>query len=537
MRAPGMSCAAVGVSDAGRQRAVNEDRFHVDAERGVFVVVDGVGGQAAGGRAADTALDVIRARMAGDGSGDLPARLREAIAAANNEIHRQAASRAEWQGMACVLTVAVLDGARLVVGHVGDTRLYKVRGGTLTKITSDHSPVGEREDAGEIAELDAMRHPRRHEVYRDVGSEAHAPGDEGFIEIRETTWEPDAALLLCSDGLTDLVPADVIRRTIERGKGRPRHVAEALVQAANDAGGRDNVTVVYVEGPRFAASTVLDADGEARPRFAMLQVTAGLMVAAVLAAGWRASGYAVPAVLSGALAPASTGVIVVAPGESIAAALAGAAPGATVQVEPGEYRERLTLRSGVRLLSRVSRAAVLRLPDTASEADVAVTAVDITGAELSGFTIVGDAATPLGTGVLVRAAGVRLFDLDVSGASDAAIDLGPGGDVVLAASDIHGNPGAALAVRGDAAARIRHNEFRGQGGDEALAPIVLELGAQPLFRSNVFRDVDPRSFALADEAARAEFTKANVFPDVSPAVASAPAAAAAPRASSRGRRR
>lgn len=528
---PDTTCAAAGVSDAGRQRTVNEDRFHVDAERGVFVVVDGVGGQAAGGRAADIALDVIRARMAGDG-GDLPARLREVIAAANNEIYRQAASRSEWHGMACVLTVAVIDRARLVVGHVGDTRLYKVRDGALVKITSDHSPVGEREDAGEIGEFDAMRHPRRHEVYRDVGSEPHEPGDGGFIEIRETAWEPDAALLLCSDGLTDLVPADVIRRTIAQGMGHPRLVAETLVRAANDAGGRDNVTVVYVEGPAFAQAST----GEA-PRRAMLRATAALLVATVLAAGWRASGYAVPAVLSGALAPDATGVIVVTPGESIAAALAGAAPGATVQVEPGEYRERLTLRSGVRLLSRVSRAAVLRLPDTASEADVAVTAADVTGAELSGFTIVGDEVTPLGTGVLVRAAGVRLFDLDVSGASDAAVDLGPGGDVVLAASDIHDNPGAALAVRGDATARIRHNEFRGHAaGDEAPVSIVLELGAQPLFRSNVFRDVDPRSVATLDDAARAELAKANVFPDVRPAAApSAPSAP--PAASSRGRRR
>lgn len=527
---PRTTCAAAGVSDAGRQRAVNEDRFHVDAERGMFVVVDGVGGQAAGGRAADIALDVLRARL-GAGTGEWPARLREAIAAANNEVYRQAASRPEWRGMACVLTVAVLDGPRLVAGHVGDTRLYTLRGATLAKITSDHSPVGEREDAGEIAEQEAMRHPRRHEVYRDVGSEPHGPDDPGFVEIRETAWAPDAALLLCSDGLTDLVPADEIQRTIARFAGRPAQVADALVRAANDAGGRDNVTVVYVEGPAFAAPAPARA---ARPRRLVLQLASVLLVAALLAAGWRASGDAVPALLSAALAPTPAALIVVAPGDSIAAALAAAAPGATVQVEPGEYRERLTLRSGVRLLSRVSRAAVLRLPDTASETDVAVTAVDVTGAELSGFTIVGDAATPLGTGVLVRAAGVRLFDLDVSGAADVAIDLGPGGEVVLAASDVHDNRGVALAVRGDAAAHIRHNQFRGHApGDEAPAAIVLELGAQPLFHSNVFRDVDPQSIALPDAAARASLARANLFPDVRPS----PPAPAAPPAPGRGRRR
>lgn len=532
MRAAEETCTAAGVSDAGRQRLVNEDRCYVDARRGVFIVVDGVGGQAAGGRAADTALDVVRTRLTA-GAGDLASRLREAITAANNEIYRQAALRPEWQGMACVLTAAVIDGARLVVGHVGDTRLYTLRSGALTKITSDHSPVGEREDAGEIAEFEAMRHPRRNEVYRDVGSEPHGPDDPGFIEVREVSWQPDAALLLCSDGLTDLVPADEIRRTLARHAGRPQQAAEALVRAANDAGGRDNVTIVYVEGPAFARASAGDrASGPASGRAALL--VAAAVLAAVLAAGWRASGYAVPAVLSAALVPAPAGVIVVNPGESLAAALAAAPPGATIHVEPGEYRERLTLRSGVRLLSRVSRGAVLRLPDTASEADVAVTAVDVIGAELSGFTIVGDAATPLGTGVLVRSAGVRLFDLDVSGAADAAIDLGPGGEVVLAASDVHDNPGVALAVRADAAARIRHNEFRGNGAsDEGRPPIALEPGAQPHFRSNVFRDVDPHSLAGLDDAARAALAQANVFTHVPLAPATTAPAAAAPR----GRRR
>jgi len=112
--------------------------------------------------------------------------------------------------MACVLTVAVVDGERAVIGHVGDTRLYKLRAGAMQKITPDHSPVGEREDSGELSEAEAMRHPRRNEVFRDVGSELHEVGDPDLIDVRETTWEPDAALLLCSDGLTDLVPAGTI---------------------------------------------------------------------------------------------------------------------------------------------------------------------------------------------------------------------------------------------------------------------------------------------------------------------------------------
>ena len=249
-----MTLRAAGATDVGVQRDVNEDRYLSDPDRGIFTVIDGVGGQAAGGRAADTALDVIRARLT-NGNGAVPNRIREAITLANNEVHRQAASRPEWRGMACVLTAVMIDGDRAVIGHVGDTRLYKLRGGKIQKLTPDHSPVGEREDSGEISELDAMRHPRRNEVYRDVGSEPHEVGDSDFVDVRDTPMEPDAALLLCSDGLTDLVASDEIQRVVRQHAGKPDEVTRALVKAANDAGGKDNITVVYVEGERFADET------------------------------------------------------------------------------------------------------------------------------------------------------------------------------------------------------------------------------------------------------------------------------------------
>ena len=97
-----------------------------------------------------------------------------------------------------------------------------------------------------------MRHPRRNEVYRDVGSEPHQPDDPEFVDLQQIAFEPDAALLLCSDGLSDLVAP---RRSTASSSGSPairEAVVRALVEAANDAGGRDNITVVYVEGERFA---------------------------------------------------------------------------------------------------------------------------------------------------------------------------------------------------------------------------------------------------------------------------------------------
>ena len=244
---------AAGNTDPGLLRDVNEDRFHLDLARGLFMVVDGVGGQAAGGKAADTAVSLLRARLERE-TGPVPDRLREAITVANNEIHRLAGLRPEWSGMACVLTVAVVEEGRATIAHVGDTRLYKLRGDRLEKVTRDHSPVGEREDAGEISELEAMNHPRRNEVYRDVGSEPHKARDPEFIDVHAISFESDAALLLCSDGLTDVVDSSSIQRVVTQWAGHPQQVVDALIEAANAAGGKDNVTVVYVEGELFAAT-------------------------------------------------------------------------------------------------------------------------------------------------------------------------------------------------------------------------------------------------------------------------------------------
>ena len=173
---------AAAASDRGRMRTGNEDRHHVDADRGVFLVVDGVGGHAAGEVAAAIAVDVITQRLERP-IGTPAQRVREAIALANNEILRQAERSPAHAGMTCVLTLALLTEDQLTIGHVGDSRLYKVTRDGLRKLTHDHSPIGEREDAQEISEAEAMRHPRRSEVFRDVGSAFHEPDDPDFIEL------------------------------------------------------------------------------------------------------------------------------------------------------------------------------------------------------------------------------------------------------------------------------------------------------------------------------------------------------------------
>ena len=339
-----------GDTHPGLQREVNEDRFHVDVARGLAMVIDGVGGQAAGGKAADIAVSVLRDRLERE-TGPIASRLREAIAAANNEIHRLAGLRAEWNGMACVLTAAVIRSGRAVVGHVGDTRLYKLRSGRIEKVTRDHSPVGEREDARELSELDAMQHPRRNEVYRDVGSEPHEPGDSDFIDIQEVPFEPDAALLLCSDGLTDLVDSSSINAIVARWAGRPQHVVKALIDAANAAGGKDNVTAVYVEGERFATLPRVEPPPseteitrplgpvDPPPRHRAVRFANIALIAAVILLTFVPSDIVSPPAPApeGATLAADQGRVVVRSTESIAQALERATPGTTIVVEPGEY--------------------------------------------------------------------------------------------------------------------------------------------------------------------------------------------------------
>src|SRR5262249_28548935 len=167
---------AAADTNAGLQRDVNEDRIHVDLTRGLFLVIDGVGGHAAGGKAADIALTTVRSRLERE-AGPVVHPVRGANAMPNHESQRAAASRPEWTGMACVLTVVAVHDMRAVVGHVGHTRLYKLRYDRIDKVTRDHSPIGEREDSNELSELEAMHHPRRNEVYRDVGSDLHQPDD------------------------------------------------------------------------------------------------------------------------------------------------------------------------------------------------------------------------------------------------------------------------------------------------------------------------------------------------------------------------
>ena len=263
----------VGVAtDPGLHRTNNEDRVYADDTHGIYMVADGLGGHAAGEKAAQTAVEVI-ARELQPGAGGLEDRVRRAIILANNEIFQLARENEPWHGMACVLTLAVVRNDVVTMGHVGDSRLYLVWNGTIRKLTSDHSPVGEREDQGELTEVEAMAHPRRHEIFRDVGSRLREPDDTDFVDVKSFPFHPAAALLISSDGLSDALTSAEINAIVEEYDGDPAAIAQALVDAANQEGGKDNVSVVFIAGPEFlGAHSPAMADARNRQSITRMRV-------------------------------------------------------------------------------------------------------------------------------------------------------------------------------------------------------------------------------------------------------------------------
>jgi PPM family protein phosphatase len=468
---------SAGASDPGRVRRNNEDALHLDPERGIFLVVDGIGGQAAGEKAAEIAVSRIRGRLERQ-TGTTEQRIREAIAMANNEILRAARENAEWEGMACVLTVAVLEEATAVIGHVGDSRLYLIRRGEIIKVTHDHSPVGQREDQGELTEPEAMRHPRRNEVFRDVGSEEHTPDDPGFIEVTRVAFDADAALLICSDGLSDQVPSAAIREAVERRAGDPELAVKELIAAANEAGGKDNVTVVLVEGEDFKAPAAVV--GEPRSAGVLPWLLLLVVVAALAGAGGYYAGHvtAHPPVVT---APGPR-VLVAGSGAqfaTIAAALADAHPGDTIEVLPGEYREEVRLSDRITLRSRVPLEASLRAP--ALSDGPAVIAESVHNARLTGFRLVGDPQLPLSAGIVLNNSGVEIDNVEVHGAG-IGIQVRGGSGSSLSASTVEDCLAEGILITGGASPWISHNIFRRNKG----AGLAARDGARPLLRDNIF---------------------------------------------------
>jgi serine/threonine protein phosphatase PrpC len=521
--APG-TLGAAWRSDTGRVRDNNEDLPIVDPSRGVFGVVDGVGGSAAGEVAAAVAREVILHRLSRP-LGTAAERVREAIALANNEIFRRAERSTDLRGMTCVVTLAIVAGDVLTVGHVGDSRLYAIGPDGLRKLTHDHSPVGEREDARELSELDAMRHPRRNELYRDVGGALHDKDEAGFVEVIEVPWRADLALVACTDGLTDMVPSAAIERIVRQHAGRPQQVANALVDAANAAGGADNVTVVYAEGAAFAtsararalASDVDTADlpgPHARATAPPGALRRSWRLAAKGAAwvfGSRTTWFAL-GTLAGVLAtlglvaragdpaPVPPRTLVVgggAPGAypDVATALRAARPGDVVSLEPGVYAERIVVPEGVDLVARVPRTVTVRRPAGASGPWVAITAAGVEGGRLAGLRLESTPDAPIDVGVRVAGQGRTLEMLDIVGPVQAGVEVSASSSVVLQGSVIEA-PGVAVRLEEGAHATLSQNIIT-RAARARTAPVSLAGSAELTLARNVFSGFGP---AIVDGA-------------------------------------
>lgn len=492
------------ISDLGLRRTTNEDRVFADDARGIFLVVDGLGGHAAGEVAAETAVHVIEERMRSfDLEGEAEAPIREAIANANNRICDLARSHSEWQGMACVLTLAVVQEDRLTIGHVGDSRLYLMRDGHLEKLTSDHSPVGEQEDRGLLSETDAMKHPRRNEIFRDVGTRLRAPHDPEFIEIKRFTFYPDGALLLCSDGLSDVLTSEEIAAIVEKYDGAPHQVAEDLIEAANQAGGKDNVSVIFVPGPEFLGSKSQQLI-EARPRHAITRPRDEesrwrSILRNVL---WLFAGTVLGLVIGSALYQATRPakqtqapkvfrraplVVNSADSHGIQKALETALPGDTIEVSAGEYLGPLQLKDHVEVIGKAPAQVTLRTdPFTATDAGIAVIARGARNARIEGFRIIADKTHVLRIGVWITNSSVEVTDVEIAGAIEAGIRIDGSSEPKLLANFIHANSGPGVWIKDDGAPWLAGNWIseNGRAPNNLHAGIEVDPRARPRFGKN-----------------------------------------------------
>lgn len=240
-----------GLTDTGKRRTNNEDAFvaeKLDDNTVLAIAIDGVGGYEGGEVAAEIAQEEIPAYMKEFKRGERLELLKQAVVCANNAIYDRRQFDKARPDMGCVLTSVLVDDSRKVIDmvHVGDTRLYQYYVGKLIKLSHDHSYVGFCEEIGDLTEDEAMHHPRRNEISRSVGEGKHGVGDQSFLEAVEFPLFPNSTFLLCTDGLTDMITSKQIVEILKQNHPIEEK-AQALIDAANEAGGKDNITVVLVE--------------------------------------------------------------------------------------------------------------------------------------------------------------------------------------------------------------------------------------------------------------------------------------------------
>jgi PPM family protein phosphatase len=224
-----------GATDTGRKRRRNEDAYVVAPP--LFAVADGMGGAQAGEVASKLAAAALEDTDSGSLSG--PAKVTSLIQEANRRVHERSNADPATSGMGTTMTVALVEGETVTIGHVGDSRAYLVRDGRLEQLTEDHSLVNELLKSGKLSPEEAETHPQRSVITRAVGTDPDVDVDAFTIEA-----QAGDVFLICSDGLTDMVGDEDILEVVERHRDDLDRATKSLVSAANRGGGEDNITVV-----------------------------------------------------------------------------------------------------------------------------------------------------------------------------------------------------------------------------------------------------------------------------------------------------
>ena len=247
------------LSHPGMVRTHNEDSVFVDGEAGLAVLADGMGGYSAGEVASGIAVNVVSNGLMPElksgrelskvdvqsGLTHAAMLLSQQIAAANKGIYEAAQARPECAGMGTTIVAAVFFGNRVSIGHIGDSRCYRLRGEKLEQLTHDHSLLQEQIDSGQLTKEQAKYSLNKNLVTRALGIEAIVPAD-----ISEYRLEADDVYLLCSDGLTDMVEPDVVQGILQGKRTELPEAAADLVELANQNGGRDNISVILARVPQ-----------------------------------------------------------------------------------------------------------------------------------------------------------------------------------------------------------------------------------------------------------------------------------------------
>jgi PPM family protein phosphatase len=249
-----MEVSAHGLTHVGRQRQHNEDAFLVESGAKLFLVADGMGGHAAGEIASRIAVDSISEFIlhTKEDDGTWPHaydehytrttnRLMAALRMANQRVLEAMKKDARLRGMGTTVVACMADDEKMSVAHVGDSRAYLIRGGQLSRITNDHSWVFEQVQAGMLTEAEAEKHPLRNVITRALGGALQVTPDASEISAQKGD-----VFLLCSDGLTGMVPENEILRVVTANASDLQKACQQLIDAANERGGLDNVTAVLV---------------------------------------------------------------------------------------------------------------------------------------------------------------------------------------------------------------------------------------------------------------------------------------------------